>query len=219
MALLTPDAGVSSVTFHVAWDGGSTTACEASRVGSSGTWKCSADLTQLDVPPGPLTLSFDVVDAGGSTTQSAGGTLDVTYAAVPPKPTNAKLETVSDTMSADGASETIVDKVTWDAPEGHATEFRLYAVKFCPNDSPSAKDGTPCLVEHTPLPAEKLELVQTATGDARSMTIEHTIGEGICPNTPWCEDTYALVLGAYNDNGQSVFTIVKSTDICHTRPY
>ncbi len=138
---------------------------------------------------------------------------------VPAKPTNVKIDTVSDTLSADGTSEKIVEMVTWDAPQGAATEFRLYGVKFCPNDTPKAADGTPCLVEHTALPPEKLELVATAASDARSMRIEHVISEGICPNTMWCDDTYALVLAAYNEVGQSVFTIVKSSDICHTCTY
>ena len=138
---------------------------------------------------------------------------------VPAKPTNARIETISDTLSADGTSRKVVEKVTWAAPQGAATEFRLYGVKFCPNDTPTAADGTPCLTVHTALPPEKLELVATAAGDARSMTIEHVIGEGICPNTMWCDDTYALVLAAYNEVGQSVFTIVKSSEICHTCTY
>ena len=215
--LPTSDAAVSSVTFNVAWKDGHTTACQAAHAGSSGTWTCTADLVQLDVPPGPLTFSFDIADAVGNVTPGAGGDLAVTYAAVPPKPANAKLKTVSDTPAADGNSSTLIERVTWTAPAGYATEFRLYAVTFCPNDSPTAKDGTPCLSEHTALPASKLKLVATANGDARSMTLKHKIAAGICGPTLWCSgDLYALVMAAYNDNGQSVYTIVMSTTICHS---
>jgi len=215
--LTAPSTVVSEVTFNVAWKNGRTTACRAEHAGSTGAWACTADLVQLDVPPGPLALSFDIADASGIVTQGAGDDLGVTYEAVPPKPADPKLTTVSDSPSTGGNSSTLVERVTWSLPAGYATKVRLYAVLFCPNDAPKAKDGTPCLTEHTSLPASKLKLVAEADGDANSLTIRHTVKAGLCGPTLWCSgDVYALVLAAYNEYGHSVFTIVTSTNICHS---
>jgi hypothetical protein len=218
--LPTPDAAVSKVAFDVVGADRNTTICEASQAESDGTWTCTADLVKAGIPPGPLTLTFDITDANGNVSWAVGDLLDVTYAAVPPKPASPKIATVSDTPAADGNSSTLIERVTWTAPAGYATKFQLYAVMFCPNDSPTAKDGTPCLTEHTALPSSKLKLVGTAKGDARSMTIKHVIEAGVCGGTLWCSgDAYALVLAAYNDYGQSVLTIVTSVEICHTCTY
>jgi hypothetical protein len=65
-------------------------------------------------------------------------------------------------------------------------------------------------------PPENLDCVATAAGHVRSMTIEHVVGEGICPNAMWCDDTDAPVSAAYDTAGRSVFTIVKSSETCHT---
>jgi hypothetical protein len=212
------DITVTGVTFHAAWGGGDATLCEGA-IDPDGFWGCSADFLKLSVPPGPLTLTFDVTDSVGHVTPAAAGELSVTYAVAPPKPTGAKLTEVSSTLNADQTASTLVEKVIWTAPAGYATEFRLYAVTYCPNDSPTAKDGTPCLSPGTPLKDSQLRLVQKADGNARSMTLTHSMPQGLCGPTVWCDDTYALVLGAYNVYGQSVFTIVSSIDTCKTCTY
>jgi hypothetical protein len=212
------DTTATGVTFRAAWDGGDATLCEGA-IEPDGFWGCTADLLKVGVPPGPLSMTFDVSDSTGHVTPAAAGELTVTYAVVPPKPTGTKLTEVSSTLNADQTASTLVEKLTWTAPAGYATEFRLYAVTYCPNDSPTAKDGTPCLSPGTPLKASKLRLVKKVDGAARSMTLTHSIPEGLCEPFAWCDDTYALVLGAYNAYGQSVFTIVRSIDICKTCTY
>ena len=207
---------VTAVRFSAIWQNSQVPLCEATVADENGIYACTADLQKAGVPAGHLVLFFDVVDSTGTITEAPAGTLPVEFAVVPPKPTQAKIAVVSDTPASDGSGSTLVEKVTWSAPDGAATEFRLYAVTYCPNDSPSAKDGTPCLTPGTPLTHSKLKLVKKVDGHTRSMTVSHVIPEGLCGATLWCDQTYALVLGAYNEYGQSVFAIVKSVDICHT---
>jgi hypothetical protein len=211
----------SEVTFKVAWSGGSFAGCSAKKPSAAGTWSCTIDLLKSGVPPGKLTASFDVLEASGKASMNLAPTRTVTYAAVPPKPVTT-YKVVSQKWNSRTSSMVEVDKLTWTEPAGYATQFRLYGVKGCPNDS-AKTDGKPCLVENMRLAAKNLELIQKVNGSTRSITLTHTMPGEECGNTIWCGATHgsfgALVLRADNAYGQSVFAIVLSTDICHDCVY
>jgi hypothetical protein len=210
------DVEVTAVRFVAVWEGGEAPLCEATVEDDNGVYACIADMEKAGVPAGSLVLRFDAADSGGAITEGPAGTLPVEYAVAPPKPAATKIVVVSDKPAPGGSGSTLTEKITWSAPDGSATEFGLYAVKYCPNDSAGVKDGTPCLTPGTPLAESKLELVKKVNGDARSMTISHVIPEGLCGASLWCDDSWALVLSAYNEYGRSVFAIVKTVEICHT---
>lgn len=137
--------------------------------------------------------------------------------AVPPMPIT-KFASISKTTNADG-SETDVDRITWTEPAGVATEFRLYGVTKCLNES-AKTDGQKCLVAHMTLPAGTLKLIQTVSGTTRSITMTHVVPQGECGNDLWCTTGYfALVLGAYNAYGHSVFAIPVSSEVCYQCVY
>jgi len=209
------DVDLTKVSFEAAWAGGKARLCSATLDASVGTWSCTADLLKLDVPPGKFTLTFDAIATSGAVATNAGGDLAVTYAVAPPKPTAV---TYSDKAHDNGGtSQTFTDTIRWQVPAGYATSFRIYAVTFCPNFSPTAKDGTPCLSEHTALPASKLRLIKEVDGSARSVTLTESSTNEICADMVWCsDDVYALVISANNAYGQSVFTIVTSSKVYHS---
>ena len=217
LELTASTVGVASeVTFKVAWSG-SFAGCSAKKPSASGTWSCTVDLLKAGVPPGKLNASFDVLDASGKASTNLAPTRTITYAAVPPKPVTT-WKVVSQKWNSSGSSYVEVDKVTWVAPAGYATQFRLYGVKGCLNYS-AKTNGQPCLVEHMKLPAKSLELIKTASGSTRSMTLKHTIDGEMCGGTIWCGPFDSLVLRADNAYGQSVFAIVLSEDVCYQCVY
>jgi hypothetical protein len=203
------------VAFTVTWPGGSFGGCSAKTATTAGTWSCTVDLLRLGVPPGVLKASFDVVEANGKVAKGLDAARSVTYAVLPPKP-QTTWRVVSNTGTPDGG-DIEVDKLSWTEPDGDATEFRLYGVIGCPSWS-EANDGQPCLVEHTSLPAKSLELIKAVGGTTRSIVLKHTIPQGACGPEIWCGAPHgsfsALVLGAYNAYGQSVFAIPVSIDVC-----
>jgi hypothetical protein len=211
----------SEVTFKVGWSTGSFAGCSSEKPSSAGTWSCTVDLLKAGVPPGKLKASFDVLDRSGKSSANLAPSRTITYAAAPPKPVTT-YKVVSQKYASNGSSYVETDKLTWTEPAGYATEFRLYGVKGCPNAS-SKTDGQACLVENMSLPKGTLELVKKMSGSTRSVTLTHTIPEGECGGTIWCGaaqgDFGALVLGAYNAYGQSVFAIVLSTDVCYQCVY
>ena len=210
----------SEVTFKLAWSG-SFAGCSSKKPSSSGTWSCTVDLLKSGVPPGKLKASFDVLDQSGKASANLAPTRTITYAAVPPKPVTT-YKVVSQKETSSGTSMVEIDKLTWTEPAGYATQFRLYGVKGCPNDS-TKTDGQPCVVEHMKLPAKSLELIKTMSGSARSVTLTHTMPEGECGDPIWCGAPHgsfsALLLRADNAYGQSTFAIVLSIDICHECVY
>ena len=207
----------SEVTFKVAWSTGSFAGCSTKKPSSAGTWSCTVDLLKGGVPPGKLKASFDVLDPSGKASTNLAPTRTITYAAVPPKPVTT-WKVVSQKWSSSGSSYVEIDKLTWVEPAGYATQFRLYGVKGCPNYS-AKTNGQPCLVEHMKLPAKSLELIKTASGTTRSMTLKHTIDGEMCGGTIWCGPFDSLVLRADNAYGQSVFAIVLSEDVCYQCVY
>jgi hypothetical protein len=217
LELTASTVGVASeVTFKVAWSG-SFAGCSAKKPSPADTWSCTVDLLKSGVPPGKLTASFDVLDRSGKATTNLAPTRTITYAAVPPKPVTT-YKVVSQKWNSTGSNYVEVDKITWVAPAGYATQFRLYGVKDCLNYS-AKTNGQPCLVEHMKLPTKSLELIKTASGTTRSMTLKHTIEGEMCGGTIWCGPFDSLVLRADNAYGQSTFAIVFSADVCYECTY
>lgn len=211
LAAKTLGGSPAGVAFKVGWSGGSFAGCSAAKPTTDGIWSCIVDLLRLGVPPGPLNVSFDVVDATGSLTADLAPDRSITYAVVPPRP-ETKYKSITKETSTGSMVET--DTITWTEPAGYATEFRLYGVIDCPNYS-EATNGQPCLVEHTQLPAKSLKLIKTVSGTTRSIVLRYTITSELCGPGLGCGQFPAIVLGAYNAYGQSIFAIPFSTDVCY----
>ena len=77
----------------------------------------------------------------------------------------------------------------------------------CPRYS-KKYDETPCIVPGMPIDVDKLTLLATVPGDKRSTTVSWDVGEVDMP--PY----WAILIRAANDAGNSIFTIVKSYDVC-----
>jgi len=216
LAATTAGDGATQVEFKVQWLSGSFGGCSATQPTTDRTWSCTVDLLMLGVPPGRLKVSFDVLDASGTATAGLAPARTITYVVAPPRP-ETKYTQVSVKYRSDG-SRVEVDKITWTEPKDYATEFRLYGVIGCPNES-EATDGQPCVVEHMQLPLGSLKLIKKVDGTTRSMVLTHTITAELCGPSLWCGDFGALVLGAYNRYGQSIFAIPVSSDVCYGCTY
>jgi hypothetical protein len=207
------------VEFAVSWKGGSAAACTAARPDGAGLWTCHADLFRARVLPGAVKFTVKGFDTAERAIPELKRSIQATFAVVPPRPGSVKFEEISTRDDPDEPGLMIrTDRIRWTAPKGYATEFRLYGVTSCPNEAPD-HDGQPCLVEHMSLAKDELRLIETADGDERSMTIANGIPDGLCGPTLFCSDYNALVLGAFNAYGHSVYAIVVSNEICHTCVY
>jgi hypothetical protein len=143
------------------------------------------------------------------TTQPASGPTPV---AAPPKPTGVKFDERR-RLGNDAASTEVTQTVTWTAPRGDGVEIRVYGVTSCIAEpaSPSPGSGGPCLVEHTPLPAEDRTLLATAPASAGDVSwswtgIPDCEGPGLA-HDPRGPEYEAIVLAAYSASGQSIFAI------------
>lgn len=76
---LTDPTDVARVDFTASWSGGTAPACSATSADAEGLWSCTADLTAMGVPAGPITLSFDALRTDGSTLAAPDGSQAVTY--------------------------------------------------------------------------------------------------------------------------------------------
>lgn len=207
------------IEFVVAWEGGSAKACTASRPDANGVWSCKADLLRARVLPGPVRFSVKAVDTRERAIPELKRSQPATYAVVPPRPGSVKVENLSFTGDTGTPAPWVQrDRINWTSPKGYADEFRLYGVTSCPNDAPG-NDGEPCLVPGTPLEKNDLKLIKTVDGSARSMTIENEIDDGLCAGGLWCSEYYAIVLGAFNAYGNSVYAIPMSAEVCHMCTY
>jgi hypothetical protein len=202
---------LARVRFRIASGGRSRHACSAT-IDASGAWSCSVDLLKRSVAPGTIGVSIVALDGRGTTIKASAKPRAAVYAVVPPKPGEATFTVVSRKTHDDGGS-TEVDRISWVAPTGYATEFRLYGVKACPNDS-EEHDGEPCLVEGTRLNAGWLTLIKKVDGSSRSVLIRNEVPPDACGPTLWCSPYFALVLGAFNAYGHSVYAIPISTTVC-----
>jgi hypothetical protein len=116
-------------------------------------------------------------------------------------------------LGNDASSTEVSQTVTWAAPRSEGVEIRVYGVTKCIAEpaSPSPGSGGPCLVEHTPLPAEDRTLLATAPASAGDLSWSWT-GTSDCEGPGLAHDPrgpayHAVVVAAYSASGQSIFAI------------
>ncbi len=133
--------------------------------------------------------------------------------AAPPKPAHTTYTLVKETENAAQTQITEQYRATWDEPAGTATKFTVYGVTECLRES-AKNDDTPCVVEGMHIPASKLEVLATATGDARSMNVTWTRYDEEGPDPYW-----AILLSASNRYGESKSAILTSGQVCYQCVY
>jgi hypothetical protein len=124
----------------------------------------------------------------------------------PPKPGNPTFKLVKETPGAGGTS-TVEYKITWTEPKGVADSFLVFGLPDCLRYS-KAFDNKPCVARGMRIPADKLVQIGVAPGDQRSLNVSWDIDE-VGPG-PYS----AILIRATNANGNSIFTIVHSDDVC-----
>ncbi len=124
----------------------------------------------------------------------------------PGKPTGTTFKRVGE-QPLDGGGVRQTYQVTWKAPDGEATSFRIYGVKDCLRAS-KANNGKPCLVRGMAIPKSTLALLAEAPGALRSAELSWTVPRS--GKQPYA----AILIRAINDEGQSIFTIVHSNNVC-----
>ncbi|MEO5939839.1 MAG: hypothetical protein ABIZ72_02870 [Candidatus Limnocylindrales bacterium] len=204
--------GIASVAFKIEAADGSFAGCRSTKP-ANGIWTCTIDLLDKGIVPGALIASFDVTDLASNTIHALAPERALSYQVAPPRPTTTFTASAGP-GDGDTGGGTEIDKITWTSPPGYATEFRLYGLIGCLNQSPQT-DGKPCLVAGMSLPAGGLELIRKAGGQSRSMTLttQYTADDS-CGLAFWCGTYGALVLSAYNAYGHSKFAIVASQTVC-----
>jgi murein DD-endopeptidase MepM/ murein hydrolase activator NlpD len=189
-----PATPVSTIVYTVSWSGGRKKACTAT--GSGGVWSCTADLLALGVPPGKVSITFDVTAGSLPSASSPAGTRSITYAVLPPKPAGTTYKNVSQTMNASGTELENVDRLMWTEPAGYATGFRIYGIDVCYG----RKAGDPCIGLGMKIPPKDLQLLGTVPGTARSFLVKYpTYFEGGGPAS--------ILVSAFNAYGESRLTI------------
>ena len=135
--------------------------------------------------PGAVSFSFDVYGEGVSAARSPDGDRQVTYAAKPPKPTNASWTQIAAPDFSEDGDGIGTYRVRWSAPAGYADQFLVYSTWECPRYS-KKHAGTPCFVAGTPVDLSRLELLAKAPGDARSAKVRMAEAE--------CGPSYGTIL-------------------------
>ena len=202
----------TSIVFSATWAGANATvACKATAPDKTGAWSCQANLLALGVPPGKVTLSFDVVGVAVPVARTPDGPRQITYAVKPPRPTNTHLEQLEQPDYENGDNSAILHRVRWSAPAGYADEFLLYETLECPRPATKENSGKPCFVAGTPVDTSKLESRAKAPGDARSVEVRLTEYE--------CGPAHGtILLRARNAYGRSVFAIVEAAPVIWVAP-
>ena len=128
------DVAITRVVFHAAWAGGAAEVCTATAGGADGLWSCTPDLGALGVPPGPVTLTFDVFDDAGDMTPAA-ATLAATLAKGRPKASWGKGTTKDASHVSFGDPVDLVARVS-DSADVQEVRFTAYYP-----DWPNARDA------------------------------------------------------------------------------
>jgi hypothetical protein len=148
---------------------GSFAGCSAKKPSPADTWSCTVDLLKSERPAWQAQGLLRCAGSVGKATTNLAPTRTITYAAVPPKPvtTEGRLQK----WNSSGSNYVEVDKIA-----GRARGLR-HAVP------PLWREGLPQLFgedERSTLPgraheapAKSLELIKTAGGTTRSMTLKH----------------------------------------------
>jgi len=139
-------------------------------------------------------------------------------AAVPAKPTGVTFDRAdSQTIEAEGGDTTMT--VTWSGPRTEGVEIRVYGITECLSGKTASgdlKDG-PCLVEHAALPASSMKLIAKAPSTDGTLSWTWPQWENIGSSLMMGPDGTAyesVVVGAYNEAGNSVFTIAATSEWC-----
>jgi hypothetical protein len=202
-----PTDTVRSMKFATVADKRSITLCSAGAPVAGTTWSCTADLLELGIAPGKLSLMFSTVDRAGKIIDEPDGEISVTYAVAPPRPAQTNYAVVKVTNIAATDTDVVENLATWIEPEGYASTFRVYGVTGCIREAADT-DQTPCVLGDTKIPKGALTLLGTLPGTARGMKITERhqgIGGG---------GYSAIVVEASNDYGTSPFGVITSTPVC-----
>jgi hypothetical protein len=195
----------TKVVFVGSWPGTTEAVmCTVTTPADSEAWSCRADLVALGVPPGKVTFSFDVYGEGVPVTRAPAGPRHVTYAVSPPKPTDPQWNEIGRGETPD-ATRYRSFELSWSALTGYADTFVVYETWECPRAS-KENDGTPCFIAGTPVDVSRLQLLATAPGDARSVTVRVTESDCGPPSG-------TILLRARNAYGRSAFSIVTVLDV------
>jgi hypothetical protein len=135
-----------------------------------------------------------------------------TAKAIPPKPGKPTFKKVDEVPGDTEGTFKQTFRITWTAPKGVADSFPVYGLPYCLRESKKYND-TPCVVRGMKIPADDLVLLGVAPGDDRSIDVSWEIGEVDVP--PY----WTILMRATNAKGDSIFTIVKSYDVCFKCTY
>jgi hypothetical protein len=111
-----------------------------------------------------------------------------------------------------GTDETVT--ISWAGPMAKGVTMRVYGVTVCL--PPVAKDHQPCLVRHTPLPSDSLELLAKAPSVKGSVSWtwpnpEITGGAAMIGHGT---QYWSVVIAAYGPDAHSRFVIVDTGEYC-----
>jgi hypothetical protein len=123
----------------------------------------------------------------------------------PDRPAKVTWKQVGSTATASGTRVTY--RITWQAPAGTATGFKVYGVTRCLRES-KKNDSKPCVVKGMKIPRTSLKLLATVPGDLRTADVSWKLGE-VGPPPYW-----AVLIRASNQAGDSIFAIAHSEDVC-----
>jgi hypothetical protein len=176
-----------------------------------GSSQPSSAAEDVSATPAADTTPPDDPSAGAPTASASPGPTPTASTAaarkVPPKPGNPTFKRVDRKAGAAKGTFTETYRITWSEPKGVADSFLVYGMTDCLRYS-KKYDNEPCVVRGMPIDADKLTLLGVAPGDKRSMEVSWDVGEIDVP--PYS----AILMRAANSKGNSIFTIVKSYDVC-----
>jgi len=168
-------SGIDRVVFHVQWDERKPRlACVATKGNKQGIWSCKVDLWKLGAQLGRLKLSFNAFYPSGQVSRSPAGTRAVRFESPPPRPANAAYAEVSNKVVKPGFAErNHIDRVSWTAPVGSATQYDIYRVRGA---CYAARRGDPCIREGLNLRSADLVHLGTVDGSKRSFLYRYGTG-------------------------------------------
>jgi hypothetical protein len=199
MTRMTPRAGaVAALLLAVALAG-----CGSSQPSSA------AEDVSATTAPSTAPASVEPSASAEPPSEEAPSTTPTAVAArkVPPKPGNPTFKRIDTKPAAAKGMFTETYRITWTEPDGVADSFLVYGMADCLRYS-KQHDGEPCVVRGMPIDADTLTLLGVAPGDKRSMEVSWDVGEVDVP--PY----WTILIRAANSKGNSIFTIVKSYDVC-----
>ena len=179
-------------------------ACGASQPSSAAEDVWATAAAAVTAPPDGPSASVGPASASPAPTPKAS---PAAARKVPPKPGNPTFKRVDRKPGAAKGTFTETYRITWTEPKGVADSFLVYGMADCLRYS-KKYHNEPCVVRGMPIDIDKLTLLGVAPGDKRSMEVSWDVGEVDVP--PYS----AILIRAANAKGDSIFTIVKSYNVC-----